>query len=35
MLEWKALNEIAEVGYRYAAEQIAAWQAGPSALPSH
>jgi NTE family protein len=37
MLEWKALNDVAELGYRYAAEQIAAWQsrrpesaAGPS-----
>jgi NTE family protein/lysophospholipid hydrolase len=30
MLEWKALNNIAELGYRYAAEQIAAWQAGSS-----
>jgi predicted acylesterase/phospholipase RssA len=28
MLEWKALNDIAELGYRYAAAQIAAWQGG-------
>jgi predicted acylesterase/phospholipase RssA len=28
MLEWKALDDIAEVGYRYAAEQIAEWQRG-------
>ncbi len=34
MLEWKALNAIAELGYRYAAEQIAAWQAGSSASPA-
>jgi predicted acylesterase/phospholipase RssA len=25
MLEWKALDEIAELGYRYASERIAAW----------
>ena len=28
MLEWKALRDIADLGYRYAVEQIAAWQNG-------
>jgi len=28
MLEWKALNDIADLGYRYAAEQISVWQRG-------
>ena len=28
MLEWKALDDISELGYRYAAEQIAEWQRG-------
>ena len=28
MLEWKALSDIADLGYRYAVEQIAAWQNG-------
>ena len=31
MLEWKALDDIAELGYRYAVEQIAGWQRGKSA----
>ena len=28
---WKALDDIAELGYRYAVEQIAGWQHGKSA----
>lgn len=31
MLEWKALDDIAELGYRYAVEQIAEWQRGKAA----